>query len=190
MISNLTDFLCHFRRTFNPPKPYRGLSGTNWYVSRVWSDYMRGWLLKHFNSRFELPVGTRRLDAALRSSNGDLGQFQSGVWDFALEWEWDHNKVHSQFPYGDFRKLLEVDARCGIAVVHTRTDGSHGLKQKATETLKRIHESLAQRHDMRPVGLVEIRRILHNRLNVEFLCHFIYLDGKAGIEPKSLRFEA
>src|SRR5579864_6309253 len=57
--------------------------------------------------------------------------------DIALEWEWDNNKVFGQFPFGDFRKLLEVDAACGLAIIQTRVDGRRGDAQ-AEETLERL----------------------------------------------------
>lgn len=190
MTANLSDFFRLFSQTFNPPTPYRGVSGTNWLISRVWSDYMRTWLREHFSTRLEYPVRNRRLDAALRFGTGAGDQSRTLAMDFALEWEWDDKRVYREFAFGDFKKLLEVPAQCGIAIVQTRIDGRRGPTRMAAESLARIRESVASRSDDRPVGVIEIRRIACGRGQVEFACHFIDLRGGPEFTPVFWRFHA
>ncbi|MBI4002899.1 MAG: hypothetical protein HY348_14105 [Nitrospira defluvii] len=135
---------------------------------------MRKWLRCHYSVKCEhpLPQG-RRLDAALWSNN--QGNIQ-GTMDIALEWEWDTNKVAADFPSGDFRKLLEVDAQCGLAIVQTRADRKGGPTQ-ADDTITNLHRLCkAYRRDSRPVGLIEIRRVLQQKDRVDFICYFQNLD--------------
>jgi len=146
---------------------------------------MFGWLDLEFDPMFEYPVGDgRRLDAALWFNNSDTDSVQrTAKMDIALEWEWDHNKVYKDFASGDFKKVVsDVDARCGIAIIQTRTDGRYVLTNKAEETLKRIRDSFRlHRHDDRPVGVIEIRRTLHEERHVAFVCNFFDLDSDAEI---------
>ena len=179
MSTRLEKFFSIFR-TFSPPCPYRGRGGANWLVSGEWGRYMTNWLHVHFVPRFEYPVGRRRLDAALwwpdTATAGD-----SVAMDYAVEWEWDHNKVHRDFPFGDFVKVVrDVDAQCGIAIVHTRVDGNYHLNRKADETLERLRDSLAKfRTDGRPVGVIEVRRVEHDKRQVGF--RFIGYDMESDV---------
>lgn len=159
----LAELFTSFETDFRPPTPYRGQIGDNWLVSGVWSEYMRGWLRGKFQIELEYAVGDgRRLDAALWLAGN------RGTMDIALEWEWDNNKVHRHFPTGDFRKVLEVNALCGVAIIHTRADKKRGPGQ-ADETLYRILAMYkSHRLDTRPVGVIEIRRVAHHRDFVEF----------------------
>jgi hypothetical protein len=96
--------------------------------------------------------------------------------DIALEWEWDNKKVAAEFPFGDFRKLLEVDAACGLAIVQTRTDHKRGSTQ-ADETVGQLRQMCKQyRQDNRSIALIEIRRVLHQRERVDFVVYFQDLD--------------
>lgn len=174
----VASFFDAFSATFSPSVPYRGESGKRWLVSGVWSEDMRNWLRGRYFTTFEFPVpgGLLRLDAAiqLRESEAHLAH---NAMDIALEWEWDNNKVFKDFPTGDFRKLLEVDAACGVAVVQTRADGRRGTEQ-SEGTVERIRD--ARRRfaiDDRPMGLIECRRILESRHQVAFDCVFHDLDG-------------
>ena len=96
--------------------------------------------------------------------------------DIAIEWEWDNNKVYRDFPYGDFRKCLEVDARCGLAIVQTRADGNRGSTQADDTVSCLLNNCKVYRQDNRSVALIEIRRIFHSRERVEFRYHFQDLD--------------
>jgi len=169
----LLEFFRVFETSFDPPTPYRGKSGTDWLVSRVWSTYLNRWLRCHYGAvqcERRLDRG-RRLDAALwRASQAD--NCCELPMDIALEWEWDNNKVASDFVSGDFRKLLEVKARCGLAIVQTRTDGTRGSIQ-ADETVHRLQQCYSRyRADNRPVGLIEVRRVRQTHEQVEFTCYF------------------
>lgn len=169
----LSRLVNEFRSSFRPSIPYRGQTGTNWLVSKVWSDDLRVWLKNTFaRQHFEYPHRNgQRLDAALWFEK------QAPKMDVALEWEWDNNKVDREFASGDFRKLLEVDACSGLAIVQTRADGRRGAGQ-AERTLERIRQSRAShRRDDRPVGVMEIRRTHHDEARVEFLWSFHDLDG-------------
>lgn len=137
---------------------------------------MKKWLLCRYRVDFEHPLNDRRrLDAALWSNTKGNGQ-QRGQIDIALEWEWDNNKVANDFPSGDFRKLLEVDAHCGLAIVQTRADGKRSSTQ-ADETVRGLQRKCSEyRRDRRSVALIEIRRVLHQKKRVEFLCYFQDLD--------------
>jgi hypothetical protein len=119
---------------------------------------MENWLDANFDPIFEYPVGRRFLDVALWR-NSAVASHELPM-DYALEWEWDDNKVHRDFPGGDFTKVIrDASARCGIAIVQTRIDGNRALNRKAEETLRRLRDSLAKsRTDGRPVGVIEIRR--------------------------------
>jgi hypothetical protein len=168
----LWEFFEAFTASFHPPRPSRGKHGTNWLVSRVWTDALRRWLTDRFVARYEFPLPRRRrLDAALRSSPCDDVFPPDAPMDIALEWEWDNNKVAKDFCGGDFAKLFQVDARCGVAIVQTRVDGSRGTTQ-AEETGRRLR-GLCRRHHRgdRAIGLIEIRRIQQTRVDVEFDCY-------------------
>ncbi len=157
-------FVQRFLSTFSPPRPSRGKSGKDWWVSRVWSDYTRSWLDQHFRWIAEFPAGDgRRLDAAVwyRSSPGPI--------DVALEWEWDNNESHRNFATGDFRKLLEVQARCGVALLQTRAHTRGGI-EKSDDAIAQIVDSNRKRNrDHRPVFVIDIRRVLHSARAVEFV---------------------
>lgn len=168
----MREFLRVFEASFQPPVPYRGQTGTNWLISRVWSDYMKSWLHCNYRVKFERPLRNgRRLDAALWSNIKGEDRHQERM-DIALEWEWDNNKVASDFLSGDFRKIFEVDARCGLAIVQTKVSHKGGSAQadRTMEDLRRLCKMY--RRDNRSVVLIEIRRLLHRKARVEFLCHF------------------
>ena len=133
---------------------------------------MKDWLQSHYHVLFEYPLPNRcRLDAALWSFSEVDGP-QQGKMDIALEWEWDNNKVAYNFLSGDFRKLLDVDAQCGLAIVQTRVDGRRGLTQ-ADETVRQLRDLCEEhRRDSRSVGLIEIRRVSHRNERVDFVCYF------------------
>jgi hypothetical protein len=96
--------------------------------------------------------------------------------DIALEWEWDNNKVARDFPCGDFRKCLEVDARCGLVIVQTRTDGKRGSTQ-SDETVSGLFQHCKKyRRDSRSVALIEIQRVLHQKERIEFVIFSQDLD--------------
>jgi hypothetical protein len=102
--------------------------------------------------------------------------------EIALEWEWDHKKVHEEFAEGDFRKVLEVNAGGGLAIVHTRVDGNSGLDQ-ANEVLENIRLSHGRfKRDNRPVGLIEVRRITQSPENVQFVWTYHDLNARQSIE--------
>ena len=140
---------------------------------------MREWLPCHYLVDFEHPLNERRrLDAALRSKSKVNGQ-RGGRIDIALEWEWDNNKVADDFLSGDFRKLFEVNAHCGLAIVHTRADGTRHSTH-ADKTVRDVHLLCKEyRRDTRSVAFIEIRRVLHQKDRVEFLCYFQDLDTAA-----------
>jgi len=172
MDSILMAFSREFTASFHAPCPYRGKPGTNWLVSKVWSEYMRGWLRSHYHVRFEYPLpNRRRLDAALWSiTEADCPP--QGKMDIALEWEWDNTKVARDYLSGDFRKLLDVDAQCGLAIVQTRADGRRGSMQ-ADETVRQLQDLYGKhRRDSRSVALIEIRRVFHQNERVDFVCYF------------------
>ncbi|HEV3006259.1 MAG TPA: hypothetical protein VGX78_17450 [Pirellulales bacterium] len=170
-----------FTNSFQPPPPRQKKKRI---VSKRWSLYLkRDWLDLHFFPRFEyrVPGGRRRLDAALWW-RGDR-PVPNGTMDIALEWEWDDNKVHRDFPFGDFKKIVrDVDAACGVAIIQTRTDGRYRLNGKADDTLKRLREELSRMRrdgaDGRPVGVVEFRRVCDDE-RVEFVCTCHDLGGGA-----------
>jgi hypothetical protein len=175
----LLHFLSAFETSFQPPVPYRGRGGANWLVSKVWSDYMREWLPQHYRVRYEYPLAHgRRLDAAIWSNSENASQRRQGM-DIALEWEWDNGKVAADFLRGDFRKLFDVDAACGLAVVQTRVDGKRGTHH-ADETIRDLQRLSAQyRQDSRSVALIEVRRVRHYRARVDFVCYSQDLGGSA-----------
>jgi hypothetical protein len=161
----LQAFLSTFRDGFHPTAPYRGTSGRNWLVSRVWSDVMREFLDRHYDTQYELPVPNGcRLDAAVWSSSRQL--------TYAIEWEWDHRAVNRHFARGDFAKVLSIEALCGIAIVHTRADGRRGTAE-ADNSIEQIAAAYRNnRHDDRPVGLIEIRRVEQSTSHVSFRGEF------------------
>lgn len=163
-------FLSTFRAGFHPVSPYRGTSGTNWLVSRVWSDVMRDFLGRHYDTQYELPLPNGcRLDAAVWSSSRQL--------TYAIEWEWDHRAVNRDFARGDFVKVLSVEALCGIAIVHTRADGRRGARE-ADNSVEQITASYRNsRRDDRPVGLIEIRRVEQGPSHVSFRAECTDLAG-------------
>jgi len=172
----LSEFRGELLKDFELPAPYRGKSGTNWLVSGVWSNYLKSWLQKRYGScRLELPLPKRRrLDAALcRRAGVDLFDGDPQL-DLALEWEWDQNKVCDAFPESDFRKLFEVSAKCGLAIVQTRVDGRRGLGQ-ANRTIRKLGTKFAKYQSQYPetagqrdIALVEIRRVEHTPDHVRF----------------------
>lgn len=178
---HLETFLNEFRSSFHPPIP-KSRPGRDWLVSGVWSDYLKAWLkLKFAHQDFEFPhTLRRRLDAALWFTS------RAGRMDIALEWEWDDNKVRNQFPEGDFKKVLEVDAMSALAIVQTRGDGreggSRGAKQ-AERTVARIRQSARSNQiDARPVGLMEICRTFQDPSRVEFVWRFHNLNHDTTVE--------
>ena len=176
----LLGFVSVFEASFKPPVPYRGTNGGRWLISKVWSVYMKAWLQDHYSATYEYRLNQRRrLDAALwpKQQNG-----ATGTMDIALEWEWDNSKVAKAFPSGDFRKLFEVNARCGVAIVHTRADRKDGANQ-AAETLTRLRRSSKKyRRDNRPVALIEIRRVLDRKQRVDFVCNLEDMNTEAARE--------
>ena len=127
----------------------------------------------------------RRLDAALWPIAKAATPRQRKM-EIALEWEWDNNKVAHDFLSGDFRKLLDVDARCGLAIVQTRADGSRESTQ-ADETIRKLRYSCAEnRRDNRCVALIEIRRVFHQNERVDFACYF--QDLSTAIKEETARW--
>lgn len=163
----LDRFVDIWKKSFSPPEPYRGESGQNWLVSKVWSDYLRKWLRENFGVSFE--CAGRRLDAGVWLR--EVNKYTSPK-DLAVEWEWDNNKVEKSFPTGDFVKVLEVEARAGLAIIQTRVDGSRGTYQAET-TLKNIRESYqSHKRDNGPIGVIEIRRVSCSNQQVNFKSSF------------------
>jgi hypothetical protein len=185
----LQRFLSTFKKSFQPPVPYRGRSGSNWFVSGVWSQYMKEWLAHHYRVEYEyLLPGRRRLDAAVWAE-AERAKPNRRCMDIALEWEWDNNKVVADFSCGDFRKLFEVDATCGLAIVQTRVDGRRGTDQ-ANEVLRKLQRLSAQyRRDDRSVALVEVRRVRHQRERVDFACYFQDLSNPTRYEAVQWSYE-
>lgn len=151
---------------------------TGWFVSRVWSANLKTWLAQRYCARWELPIRDgRRLDAALWSQ-----PTRNGPMDIALEWEWDNTKVADAFAYGDFRKVLAVEARCGLAIVQTRADGKRGPTQ-ADETIRALVSCCRDhRQDGRSIAVIEIRRVRQTANEVEFICALHDLDTIASRE--------
>ena len=167
--SSLTVFLDRFQQSFEPPKPYRGKTGKSWLISGEWTRYLKDWLIRNTKRiKFEQPLPKRRrLDAAIWL-DGD----PSGLMDIALEWEWDHESVATEYSRGDFRKLMGVDAKCGLAIVHTRADRSDG-QEEAERSLMAIRQAYGKfKSDDRPIWIIEIRRTYRDDSRVEFLSSF------------------
>lgn len=99
--------------------------------------------------------------------------------DIALEWEWDNNKVATDFARGDFRKLFDVEANFGVAIVQTRVDGRRGSTQ-ADESVRMLQgrRDKYQRDD-REVALIEIRRVQDRLGRVDFTCYWHDMRGQA-----------
>jgi hypothetical protein len=173
----LIDFIRDFRASFSPPRPYRGKAGQSWLVSRVWTERMKDWLTDHYQVTFELPIPERRrLDAALwcRDTNQKKDQI-----DIAVEWEWDNNKVDKDFLCGDFRKLFEVEAKCGLALVQTRVDGSRGMAQ-AERIIKNLQGCYVDlREASESIAVIEVRRVANERSRVNFICTAYDLDDSS-----------
>jgi hypothetical protein len=194
----LSEFRSEFLKDLELRRPYRGKSGTNWLVSGVWSDCLKCWLLKRWGScRFELPLpNRRRLDAALCREAGVDFVDESSRMDLALEWEWDQNKVCEKFPGGDFRKLFEVSAKCGLVIVQTRVDGRRGLGQ-ANRTIQKLGTQFAKYQaqyretaGQRDIALIEIRRVEHTRDQVRFEGYW-WLNGfEKASELREWRFSS
>jgi|LakMenEpi03Aug12_release.lakeMendotaPanAssembly.Ray.scaffolds.fasta_scaffold627863_1 hypothetical protein len=156
--------------------PFRGKYGTDWLVSRVWSKFLKDWLREHFGTcrlEFSLPK-RRRLDAALcLREEADLSHCDSPM-DLALEWEWDESKVRKSFPQGDFRKLFELNAICGLAIVQSRVDRNRGQIQSETilDNLREAYWGFRKEDPetagQRDIALVEIRRVEHTPDHVRF----------------------
>ena len=164
----LADFLNVFKETFDPPRPSRGDSGTNWLISRVWSDYTKKWL--EDNYRVDKHDYYGKTSAAFWP-NVKEGFAAQRTKDIAIKWMWDNNKVASRFPDKDFKTLFDVDARCLVALIQTRTDGRRGLTQ-ADEIVKSLQDSHKQFNwNGRPVVLIEVRRVLQQKDRVDFICY-------------------
>ncbi|HTW94848.1 MAG TPA: hypothetical protein VMD30_08655 [Tepidisphaeraceae bacterium] len=161
----LDGFTHAFQASFTPPIPR--WNGSNWLISRVWSEYLRQWLLQHYQVTFEYPVERRGpLDAAIWSKIGSQNQ-GDGKMEIALEWEWDNNKA-AHFLSGDFQKCLEARALCGLAVKQTRADGNRGATQ-ADETVGGLYECCkGWVKDGRALALIEFRRVAQSSKHVEF----------------------
>jgi len=174
MHTNLTDFISDFRVSFMPPSPYRGKSGRVWYISKVWSDYFKGWLDARYQTQFEKPVPVRRrLDAALWCPNATKDKDQI---DIAIEWEWDNNKVEKQFYNGDFQKLFEVGAKCGLAVVQTHKHSKSGMTQ-AERIITNLRGSLRSfRSAKESIAVIEISRVFCTQKRIDFVCTVHDLD--------------
>ncbi len=175
----LHDFIEAFCESFKPPVPYRGQTEKNWLVSRVWTKHMKVWLERHYDVEFEVGLsGGRRLDAAIWREVEGCNERVLPM-DIALEWEWDNHKVANDFPFGDFRKLLEVDARCGLAIVQTRVDGKRGTAE-ADDTvgqLLTVHDKY--QGDNRSIALIEVRRVRHETNMVDFVCYVHDLSSRS-----------
>ncbi len=177
----LDEFVRRFKETFRPPTPSRGKSGTDWLVSRVWTAYTKTWLQSQYATEFErAPAGGAVL---WRTSSED------GPPLIALRWKWDHNKVSSQFPHGNFRRVLEVEAESGLAIVQTRAHGP-GFATQADESIAQMRRAWSQhRTDDRAVGVIEIRRVYDSRDCVGFLAsfHALWTDGTEHLADYSYR---
>lgn len=135
---------------------------------------MKEWLQRHYSVKFEYPLKRRRrLDVAIWPKTENQKQRRMHI---ALEWEWDNNKVASDFLCGDFRKCLEVDAQCGLVIVHTRADGKRGSTQSDGTVTGLLQHCKKYRRDSRSVALIEIRRFLHQKECIEFVIYFQSLD--------------
>lgn len=185
---SLTQFINEFASSFRPPIPYRGKNGTSWFVSNQWSEYLKSWLRERYQAKFEVRLPKRRrLDAALWTLAADMRRDQI---DIALEWEWDNNKVESEFHCGDFRKLFEIDAQCGLAIIQTRTHSSGGASQ-AERILKNLRSCFNKHRALgRSVALIEIRRIRHAKDQIEFVANAYDLDESSPDMIASWRFPA
>jgi len=183
----LIEFFDRFESAFRPPEPDRGARGRGWFISHVWSEYMKAWLLDYYRVELErrLLPSRLRLDAALRTKGSDDPRVR-----IALEWEWDNNKVHRNYPRGDFVKILETEADCGIAIIQTRVDGRRGNAQ-AEQTLAKLKDVLAsRRRDDRQVGLIECRRTECSPLHVVFDCRLVDLSHGTPGRTRRLQFPA
>jgi len=186
MHSTLSRFLTQFQQTFDPAPPSRGKSQKNWLISRVWSESLKRWFTDHYRTiQYEFRVGDRRrLDAALCHKADVPLDDPDAPMDLAIEWEWDNNKVWSQYGGGDFHKLFEVVATCGVAIVQTRVDGRRGT-EKADDTISQLlgfHKRYSVDCPKRDVAIVEFRRILHTPTEVRFdAC--CWLNGKDKPRP-------
>ena len=183
MHSTLSRFVNQFPKTFDPAPPARGESQTDWLISGVWTESLKRWLTDHYHSiRYEFHLGgRRRLDAALCHEADVPLDHPDARMDLAIEWEWDNNKVWSQFGEGDFRKLFQVTATCGVAIVQTRVDGRRG-SEKADDTISQLlrkHERFSVKCPKRDVAIVEFRRILHTPTEVRFdACYWLNGNDK------------
>ena len=183
MHSTLSRFVTQFQQTFDPAPPARGKSQKNWLISRVWSESLKSWFTDHYGTRrYEFPVKNgRRLDAALCHKEKVPLDDSKAPMDLAIEWEWDNNKVWSQFGEGDFRKLFQVTATCGVAIVQTRVDGRRG-SEKADDTISQLlrkHQRFSVKCPKRDVAIVEFRRILHTPTEVRFdACYWLNGNDK------------
>ncbi|MFN7804123.1 MAG: hypothetical protein ACK5TO_08925 [Planctomycetaceae bacterium] len=185
MHRDLSRFLKTFQNSFVPAPPYRGKAKNTWLMSRVWSESLRNWFKDHYRGIWhEFPVGDtgRRLDAALYHQELANPRDKGARMDLAIEWEWDHNKVRTQFGGNDFRKLFEVPATCGVAIVHTRIDGRRG-SQQATDVIRGLRQQqidYGRTHGQRDVAIIEFRRILHTRTEVRFdACYWLNGSDKS-----------
>ena len=149
---------------------------------------MRAWLSRTFPHReleYRQGLNGRRLDAALWINE------PGPTMDIALEWEWDHDRIQRKlsFVHKDFPKLFQVEARCGLAIVHTREDGRRS-PQEANEFLEVIRMANAElNNDGRPVGLIEIRRTFQSSSSVQFRWKCHDLQRNAVIDGQTWSYE-
>jgi len=138
---------------------------------------MKDWLTDRYQVTFELLIPERRrLDAALwcRDPNKKKDQI-----DIAVEWEWDNSKVDKDFFRGDFRKLFQVGAKCGLALVQTRADGSRGMTQ-AERVIKNLHGCYGDfRGASESIAVIEVRRVVDEPCRVNFICTAYGLDDSS-----------
>lgn len=146
---------------------------------------MKEWLSTHYRVDYEVSLPRRRrLDAAIQLNEGSANDRNHGI-DIAVEWEWDNNKVATDFLRGDYRKLFCVNARCGLAIIQTRTDGRRGSDQ-ADQTIRDLQRLNSKyRRDSRPVGIFEIRRTLQGKGRVDFVCYYHEFDEAVRRELRS-----
>src|SRR3990172_10885431 len=81
-----------------------------WLISGEWSFQLNAWLREYFR-KGKVIFEVNRLDAAAWFK--DMSEDAA---DLAIEWQWA--KVESKkFVNGDFKKLLTVPAKAGLAII-------------------------------------------------------------------------
>jgi len=172
----LKKFIEDWKKSFSPPPPVTGgKRKRRWDIPWQWSNYLSKWLWKNYHTWFEYSVNPEKnktkLDAAIwlkkKGADGDM--------DLALEWEWNACKKNTKFPKGDFAKLLEVPAKAGLAIIHSkRTESAKKQTANAEKTLSEIKKFYKKNkpENGRPVGIIEIRRVINNKSRCEFKCFF------------------